>query len=558
MRVERIVQALQQRGFSVWWDQNIQGGQRFARAIATELAQAGAVIVVWSHLSVESEWVADEAQEAKDLGKIVPILVDDVRPPLGFRSVQTLSLMDWDGQASHPRIQALFDAIDLHLSTHTIAATDETWTKADPGPRERPGFKLEAAAQTITAPTSTNAQEGIVRPSIAALAFENRSGDPEQEYFCDGLVEDVIVTLARFKDLRVIACSSSFSYKGRTVDLGQVGQELDAQYVLTGSVRKAGKRIRLTAQLVAIDGLESAWSEQFDAELDDVFEVQDRLAQAIAAQIFPSISKSQLQQITRKRPADLSAWDLSLKAQQAASSGTADGFKDAREYAAQALAMDPECMSALVCNAWCHISEAWLNFATEPAQSVALGIEAARKAVALDGDDAQAFAYLGYGLFYAGQHEQGLSHLRTAVELNRNAAFGWQIYGMLLTYAGAADEALNALQQAAELSPRDRNRHVWIASMGVAAFDKGCYEKAIEYHREAIAINPEFAPGYRGLAADLSATGRMQEARAVLRQLKALQPGWTVAQTSATIPFANAQLRDRYLAALTAAGMPLN
>ena len=137
-RVEHIVQALQQRGLSVWWDPKLRGGQRFARVIATELAQARAVVVAWSHLSVESEWVADEAQEAKDLGKLVPILIDDVRPPLGFRSLQNLSLVDWDGQASHPSIQALFDAIDLHLGAHSIAATDEACIKPEREPRECP------------------------------------------------------------------------------------------------------------------------------------------------------------------------------------------------------------------------------------------------------------------------------------------------------------------------------------------------------------------------------------------------------------------------------------
>ena len=197
-RVEHIVQALQQRGLSVWWDPKLRGGQRFARVIATELAQARAVVVAWSHLSVESEWVADEAQEAKDLGKLVPILIDDVRPPLGFRSLQNLSLVDWDGQASHPSIQALFDAIDLHLGAHSIAATDEACIKPEREPRECPpannherkpvspsqelaavpvlanmtastGFKREATTHNITAP-DTNGKQGMVRPSIAALA----------------------------------------------------------------------------------------------------------------------------------------------------------------------------------------------------------------------------------------------------------------------------------------------------------------------------------------------------------------------------------------------------
>lgn len=200
-----------------------------------------------------------------------------------------------------------------------------------------------------------------------------------------------------------------------------------------------------------------------------------------------------------------------------------------------------------------------MNFAADREQSVALGIAAARKALAIDENDSYAVTCLGYGLFFAGQRQQGLSHLRSAVELNRNAAFSWQIYGLLLMSSGAADAALNALQQAALLSPHDPNRHLWLNCMGVAAFDKGCYEQAIGYHREAIAISPEFPAAYRGLAANLSASGRLEEARAVVLQMQTLQPNWTAVQSGGGIPFfADARLRERYKAALVAAGMSLS
>jgi adenylate cyclase len=393
------------------------------------------------------------------------------------------------------------------------------------------------------------------KPSIAVLPFDNMSGDPEQAYFADGIAEDIITALARFRQFHVTARNSSFTYKGQAVDIKKVGRELGVRYVLEGSVRKAGDRIRITAQLIDTDSGNHVWADRYDGRLENIFDLQDEITNTIAAAVTPAFAIAELQRVSRKHPKNLDAWELTLRAGQSfARAGPLD-IAEARALAERALLLDGRNAAALAMLAFCLVSEGWWAYSPSPPASIAEGIKAARLALQEDNADADALASLGYGLFASRQFDEGLDVLCQAVALNPNLANGFARYSSALAFCGECDRAFEALERAIRLSPRDPRLGNWLGQTAVAPFIAGRYQEGIAYGRRAVQSNPSFMGGHRVLAANLSASGELEEARREVAEMRRLVPGVTVA-TTRWLPFRDDEARERYCAALARAGLP--
>ena len=394
------------------------------------------------------------------------------------------------------------------------------------------------------------------KPSIAVLAFDNLSGDPEQAYFADGIAEDIITALSRFRQFHVTARNSSFTYKGRTVDTKTVGRELGVRYVLEGSVRKAGERVRITAQLIDAQSGNHVWAERYDGRLESIFDLQDEITNAIAAAVTPAFARAELQRTSRKRPESLDAWELSLRASQAYATGGPNDLAEARELAQRALLLDSRNTAALSLLSLTHATEALLGYSTSPTVAVAEAVKAARLAVREDSADADCLASLGFALLGARQYDEALDLLRQAVAQNPNSAWGFGVYGACLSWCGEYAECIDVFDKAMRLSPREPRMGMWFSLLALAAFIAGQYQEGVGYARRSMQCSPAFIGGHRTLAANLSALDQLDEARREVVETLRINPRHTVATVRAAAPFRDDAARERYLAALARAGLP--
>jgi adenylate cyclase len=361
------------------------------------------------------------------------------------------------------------------------------------------------------------------KPSIAVLPFANMSGDPEQEYFADGMVEEIITALSRIRWLFVIARNSSFTYKGQAVDVKQVGRELGVRYVLEGSVRKGGNRVRITALL--IDPLSGAhlWADRFDGSLEDVFDLQDKVASSVAGAIEPTLQAAETARSAGRPTADLTAYDLYLRAYAMALS-SARQIPGALRLLEQAIARDPRYGPAL---AWaavcCH--RLLVDGRSEDREADRLrSADFARRALEAAGDDPGTLANAAYALAYFGEDIGAMMALvDRALVLNPNYARGWHISGMLRVWAGQPDITIEHVEVSLRLSPRARVGHS-LAFIGFAHFFSRRFDEAVPKLLLAIQEDPSFPPPYRYLAACYAHMGRLDDAREIVTRLQAVTP----------------------------------
>jgi adenylate cyclase len=418
-------------------------------------------------------------------------------------------------------------------------------------------YQVGAAGANGAQERSAAAGQRIDKPSIAVLPFDNMSGDPEQEYFADGIAEDIITALARFRRFHVIARNSSFSYKGQAKDITKVGRELGVRYVLEGSVRKAGNRVRITAQLIESETGSHVWAERFDGQLEDVFDLQDRITSGIAAAVAPAFNAAELERISRKRPENLDAWDLTLQAFHHLGVGGRDDFLRAQDILQRAVKLDRRNTEALAALANCHVFEFWMGYTLTPESSVAEGVKAARLALRVDNTDAVSLCSLGLGLFAGRQYDEALDTMLQCVTQNPNYAFGWGAQGLGLAFSGRCDEAIVAIDRAIALSPRDPQLGWWVGLKSVACFIVRRYDEGAAFGRRSVQEAPDFMDSHRSYTANLSELGRLDEAAAEVAAMKRIAPGITVAQARATLPFSDDEAHERYCAALARAGLPM-
>jgi TolB-like protein len=384
------------------------------------------------------------------------------------------------------------------------------------------------------------------KPSIAVLPFANMSGDPEQEYFVDGMVEEIITALSRIRWLFVIARNSTFTYKGRAVDVKEVGRELGVRYVLEGSVRKAGQRVRITGQLIDAAKGTHLWADRFDGSLEDVFELQDRVAVSVAGVIEPALQAAEMRRSAARPTTDLSAYDLYLRALAALFQLTKERVVEALGLFEQAIAIDRHYGPALSWAAICHqrfVNDGWTP---EPETARRKAIDLARRALQVGENDPGILANAAQVLARFGEDIGAvIALIDRALALNPSFARGWFVSGLLRLWAGQPDLAIEHVETSLRLSPRERVG-AQVSVMGQAYFFKHQFDEAASKLLLSIQDYPGFPPAYRALAACYAHMGRLDEARAIVARLRAITP----LVMPRELPFRNPEDRELLLSGL--------
>jgi TolB-like protein len=425
----------------------------------------------------------------------------------------------------------------------------------------RPVQVYRVRSDTAPSPAMDNPETALPlpdKPSIAVLPFANMSGDKEQEYFADGIAEDVITGLSRFSWFFVIARNSSFSYKGTSPDVRQVANELGVQYVLEGSVRKSANRVRITAQLIdALTG-RHVWAERYDRELDDIFAVQDEITEAIVGAVAPSFISAEARRVERKVPESFDAWDYTMRGNWHLWRFGKDDIAEATRLFDAAIALDPRSSPALSGLSIGYLFAFLFGWADDLGRTREQAHQAAMKGVAADENDAWAQAALCFVSGHLREFDAAIGAGHRALDLNPNLAFAEGALGHTYAILGDYHTAVPHVERAERLSPRDPARVLLHLSRSWVAILVGRYEESVLSARKMVESNPDFPTGWRHLAADYGQLGRHEEARQAVARLRRLVPNASIASTRARVPFApqSEDAMERFLDGLRKAGLP--
>ena len=430
----------------------------------------------------------------------------------------------------------------------------------------RRGFRFVGAVREVSQPSGPAAissrdielKEAALplpdKPSIAVLPFENMSGDPEQEYFADGMVEEIITALSRFKTVFVIARNSSFTFKGGAVDIKEVGRRLGVRYVLEGSVRRASGKIRVAGQLIDVATGAHMWADRFERDLTDIFALQDEITIAVISAIQPKLLQTEISMATRRRPENLTAYDCYLRAVRAFYAMNGEGFAEAIRLAHRALELDPQFGLAACLAGNCHALKVAFGFAADPQFERQEAIRLARLALSVDDNDADTLAWVSFILaIMVGAGEAEIEMVDRAVVLNPNAFHTLSCRGHVYRIAGLHTEAIRSFERAVRMSPVDPVLHVVFAGMAMALIELGRFEEAAEAAKKAQRQNPSYASAYRCLASAYAHLGYDPEAREAAARLLETDPAFTISAWLARVAQPNAKLQAE---GLRKAGLP--
>ncbi|WP_198368744.1 TIR domain-containing protein [Roseomonas rosulenta] len=563
---EQIAHVLERRGYSVWFDRALLAGEEFSQSIERELRDARAVLVLWCSLSVRSDWVREEATLAKRLRTIIPVRLERVDVPLGFVSLQAVDLTRWDGASRGPPVERLVqevarlvgraplpqgeDAPLLPVGASAPSAGVPAGSTAAAGAKAGWSSSARAIARVVSGglwggrsvlaksqarSSSGNAPPATMdppttafpalpdRPSLAVLPFANLSNDIDQDYFADGITEELTTGLARLRWFFVIARNSAFTYKGRAADVRQIGRELGVRYLLQGSVRKSGDRVRISGQLIEAETGHHLWADRFDGDLQGIFDLQDRITETVVGLLDPSLRNAEIERARRKPPRSLDAYDLYLRALPEYHAMTEPGSTEAVALLGRALELNPHFARAKALLAACHVRREAEGWARPGEREEAIRL--AREAMAEMPDDptvlaqaALAIAYLAYA------HEEALSAVERAVALCPNSALVEGSAGLVHLYGCRPEPAIHHFERAMRLSPLDP----WMGSflMGIAFAHQMAerLEDAIAFGQAAIRASPRFGAPRRVVVASLAMLGRMDEARQAAEELRRETP----------------------------------
>jgi adenylate cyclase len=393
------------------------------------------------------------------------------------------------------------------------------------------------------------------KPSIAVLPFQNMSGDPEQEYFADGMVEELTAALSRVRSFFVIARNSSFTYKGRAVDVKQVGHELGVRYVLEGSVRKAGGRVRITAQLV--DGTTGShiWSDRFDGAIEDVFDLQDRITESVVGAIQPSILLAEIERTRRKRAENLDAYDYVLRALPHIWALDPAANATALEHLNRAVNISPEYPLALAAAAWCVAQKVVYSWTPAPEEAKAEALRLAKLAGDTRNDDPLVLTLLCAAHSVVGDLDLASALIEKALVLDPNSAIAWNRSGWVNAYLIRPEIAIEHFQRAMRLSPFDPMNFNCFFGISGAHFTAGRHEEALSWARKGMRERPDLAWPLRMVSAYLALLGHISEAQEAVRQLRQAYPDITISKIVKVTPY-RGEVRPRYIEGLRKAGLP--
>jgi len=395
------------------------------------------------------------------------------------------------------------------------------------------------------------------KPSIAVLPFQNMSGDPEQEYFADGIVEDIITALSRFKSLFVIARNSSFTFKGKAVDIKKVGRELGVRYVLEGSIRKAGERLRLTGQLIDAASGAHLWADKFDGSLQDVFDLQDRITMSVVAAIAPRLDQAEIERSRRKPTERLDAYDYYLRGLAVVEGATKDENEEALRLFYKAIEIDANFALAHAMLARCFTLRKANGWMTDVTKESAETTKLARRAVELGRDDAAVLSRAGYALArVAFESEEGADLIERALALNPHLSSAWQFGGLLKAFRGEPETAIEHLAHAMRLSPLDPSLYSMQTATALAHFVAGRYDESVLWAEKASREDPNFLPAIRIIATSAGNSGQLERARKAAKRMLEIDPTFRVSELSDHVPMRRPEDLARYAEGLRRAGLP--
>jgi adenylate cyclase len=457
-RVAPLIAAFEAQGWSVWWDPEITPGDEFDAMIGAELEAARAVVVVWTPASVDSRWVKGEARDAADRGVLVPVRFENARLPIDVRAIHTTELDGWAGNRDSAPFKALCAALDAKLKL-----------SAPKTPAKDPKDKRAAVA-------------------ICVLPFANMSGDPEQEYFSDGITEDIITDLGKISSLSIVSRNTAFSFKGAKADMAQIARQTKASYVLVGSVRKAGSRVRITAQLIGAANDSQLWGERYDRDLNDIFALQDEISKAIAAALRLTLLPEEKQALEQRGTTNTDAYKLYLMARQF-------WLLDNDRYDEIVVRI---CQRVVEVDS--NYAQAWATMALGQwnmfwrGDSGDNGERAAEMALRLDPHLADSHAAMGAAHRSAGRFAEGVTACRNALRLEPNSYIGNRIAGLCLLALRRYDEAIHHFEVSAAAMASDFTAASFIAqcykSLGNPEGMRGAARRSLERIEKIVAADP--------------------------------------------------------------------
>ncbi len=445
----------------------------------------------------------------------------------------------------HDKLDVAFADDGTH-EVKNIAQPVHVWRWPAEG-QSSPGSAASAEAKPLPLPD---------KPSIAVLAFDNLSGDPDQEYFADGVAEDIITALSKFRWFFVIARNSSFTYKGKSVDVKQVGEELGVRYVLEGSVRKVGSRVRISAQLINAATGNHVWAERYDRELTDIFELQDQMTTTIVGTIEPELGDAERERAKRKPTNNLDAWDQYQRGLWHHYRFTEDDLEKAEQLFQSAIELDPGFSRAHANLAYVLLNRVSHGWSDAVAETLGRAMKAGRQAVSLDDKDAFAHMAAGRSLTLRGEFETAIAELEKALDLNPNLANAYHSLGYTLYWSGRAEEALPFFHKAMRHSPHDPLRWTFEYHAGTAHAMLSEYEEAIEWYRKASRHATSGFWPHVGLVFALAELDRLEAARAALDDALSIRADLSVSVIASVNHTMHLEYRERYLDALRKVGLP--
>jgi TolB-like protein len=395
------------------------------------------------------------------------------------------------------------------------------------------------------------------KPSIAVLPFSNLSGDPEQNYFADGISEDLIIALSQFRWLFVIARNSSFVFKGKVLDEKHIARELGVRYLLEGSVRKAGGRVRITGQLVEAASGAHLWADRFDGSIEDIFDLQDKVTASVVGAIGPKLEQAEIDRAKRKPTESLDAYDYHLRGMASLHRGDNESTSEALRLLYRAIELDPDFASAYGMAAWCYDLRKWNGWTVDASKETAEAERLARQAVALGKDDAVALCTGGFTLAHAvGDLEVGAACIDRALMLNPNLAAAWYFGGWVSSSLGEPDTAIERIAHAVRLEPIALFPFPAQSAIAWAHFVAGRYQESYLCGQRALREQPDFQPSLRIFAAACAKAGHLKEARAAIARVLELGPSFRISNIKEVTRFRHPNDLARYEDALRKAGMP--
>ncbi|HXQ47457.1 MAG TPA: TIR domain-containing protein [Caulobacteraceae bacterium] len=495
-QAQAVAEALRGLGYSVWIDDDLPAHRTYSRVIEEQMAAAKAAVVIWSADAVQSEWVMSEANRAREDRKLVQVTTDKTRLPMPFDTIQCADLAGWTGDLDAPG-----------------------WKKAAASIAELVGG---VSAQPTPAAPSATPLPLPSKPSIAVLPFANLSGDPEQDYFADGMVAEITMALSRVRSIFVIASGSTLTFKGRAVGPQEAARELGVRFVLEGSVRKAGNRVRIAVQLIdAADGAQ-LWADRFEDTLEDIFALQDKVALGVTAKIEPTVQAAEMRRAFARPTENMTSYDLYLRALPLYFTFGERGMFEALELLQRAVALDPDHALALSLAAGCHYMIVRYGWSDDPQTHQRQAIEMTHRSLRLAADDANV---LIRAALIASDLERdpasAFALAERAIAICPGSASVWGVRGGLWVRAGETDRAIEDLEMSMRLDPMGPARVSQISVMSLARFQQRRFGDAAAHSREMIQHND--APGaYACLAACYGHLGQIEAARGALHRFREL------------------------------------